>query len=107
MQATDTCRQPLHRAAIRVRTLAAIILALTLLWYVSFAFALRDGGKSFGELSDFWVVIYLGAPLIYLALAPIMARVHCREPQHPAIFWSALCFGVSPWLLFLLIICAS
>src|SRR5690349_18055670 len=90
----------LSQIQVGVPTFSAIFAAATVAWYSAMILGMSRGKAFMSELSDFWSLAYVGCPLLCALLAPIFVRVYVYgNRKHPWLFWSALTFGFSPFVL--------
>lgn len=89
------------QTSIGFKSVATVIMTMTTLWYVAIILAFREGKSFAAGLSDFWSTVCIGGPLLSFLLIPMFARIYVGERcPHRFVFWFALIFGLSPWLLF-------
>jgi hypothetical protein len=86
---------------ISIPSQAVTVIALTLLWYLSWWLGLRAGKGFISNLHLFWGAAFFYAPIIAAVFSVIMLISHFRTGRsHRWLVYTAVLIATTPWICF-------
>ena len=95
-----------RKTQIGLQPVAAVVIAVSVLWHLSFILTLRAGHGVVGSLPLFWCQAFVCCPPICLVFMLMLAFAYLHQSRmQTGLFYTALGTGLSSWIVWWLSQC--